>query len=81
MADELEVIPKSPLSAVHRHAFTDPLQERLKNHARSFDSLLSLIPAKLYYGEDVSVCITSSFSSTSLLTSALGSVATQEADA
>ncbi|RVX75238.1 hypothetical protein B0A52_00590 [Exophiala mesophila] len=32
----------------------DELEERLKNHARSFDSLLSLIPAKLYYGEDVS---------------------------
>ncbi|OAP65321.1 hypothetical protein AYL99_01293 [Fonsecaea erecta] len=32
----------------------DDLTERLKSHARSFDSLLSLIPAKLYYGEDVS---------------------------
>ncbi|KAH0845722.1 60S ribosome biogenesis protein Rrp14 [Fonsecaea pedrosoi] len=32
----------------------DELAERLKSHARSFDSLLSLIPAKLYYGEDVS---------------------------
>ncbi|KAJ9611186.1 hypothetical protein H2200_004369 [Cladophialophora chaetospira] len=32
----------------------DELTERLKSHARSFDSLLSLIPAKLYYGEDVS---------------------------
>ncbi|KIY03048.1 uncharacterized protein Z520_01514 [Fonsecaea multimorphosa CBS 102226] len=32
----------------------DELTERLKCHARSFDSLLSLIPAKLYYGEDVS---------------------------
>jgi len=31
-------------------------QERLKSHAKAFDSLLSLIPAKVYYGEDVSVC-------------------------
>ncbi|KKY15525.1 putative 60s ribosome biogenesis protein [Phaeomoniella chlamydospora] len=28
------------------------LEERLKSHARAFDGLLSLIPAKLYYGED-----------------------------
>jgi hypothetical protein len=33
----------------------DPCQERLKSHARSFDSLLSIIPANLYYGGDVSV--------------------------
>ncbi|KAJ9504062.1 hypothetical protein H2202_000118 [Exophiala xenobiotica] len=33
---------------------SDDLEERLKSHARAFDSLLSLIPAKLYYGEDVS---------------------------
>ncbi|OCT47842.1 60S ribosome biogenesis protein Rrp14 [Cladophialophora carrionii] len=32
----------------------DELTERLKGHARSFDSLLSLIPAKLYYSGDVS---------------------------
>ncbi|RMZ89729.1 hypothetical protein DV736_g3040, partial [Chaetothyriales sp. CBS 134916] len=31
---------------------TEDLEARLKSHARSFDSLLSLIPAKLYYGED-----------------------------
>ena len=30
-------------------------QERLKSHAKSFDGLLSLIPAKYYYGEDTSV--------------------------
>jgi hypothetical protein len=30
-------------------------QERLRGHAKVFDSLLSLIPAKLYYGEDTSV--------------------------
>lgn len=28
------------------------LEERLREHAKSFDSLLSLIPAKLYYGGD-----------------------------
>lgn len=33
------------------------LQERLRSHADAFNSLLSLIPAKLYYGEDVSVSI------------------------
>ena len=32
------------------------LQERLKSHAESFNGLLSLIPAKYYYGEDTSVC-------------------------
>ena len=31
-------------------------QERLKSHAESFNGLLSLIPAKYYYGEDTSVC-------------------------
>jgi hypothetical protein len=29
----------------------------LKSHARAFDGLLSLIPAKYYYGEDKSVSI------------------------
>ncbi|KAI3402028.1 hypothetical protein diail_4002 [Diaporthe ilicicola] len=32
------------------------LQDRLRDHSEAFDSLLSLIPAKLYYGEDTSVC-------------------------
>jgi hypothetical protein len=43
----------SPLSLLQLTYMT---QERLKSHARAFDSLLSLIPAKVYYGEDVSVC-------------------------
>ncbi|KAI9731462.1 MAG: hypothetical protein M1818_007852 [Claussenomyces sp. TS43310] len=30
------------------------LQDRLREHAKSFDGLLSLIPAKLYYGQDTS---------------------------
>ncbi|KAK4124598.1 SURF6-domain-containing protein [Parathielavia appendiculata] len=30
------------------------LQERLRDHAKAFDGLLSLIPAKMYYGEDTS---------------------------
>jgi hypothetical protein len=30
-------------------------QDRLREYADSFDGLLSLIPAKLYYGEDTSV--------------------------
>lgn len=29
------------------------LQERLRDHAKAFDGLLSLIPAKMYYGEEV----------------------------
>ncbi|KAH6623508.1 hypothetical protein F5144DRAFT_595660 [Chaetomium tenue] len=29
-------------------------QERLRDHAKAFDGLLSLIPAKMYYGEDTS---------------------------
>ena len=32
-------------------------QERLRSHERSFDGLLSLIPAKYYYGEDTSVSL------------------------
>ncbi|KAK8066476.1 surfeit locus protein 6 [Apiospora hydei] len=28
------------------------LQERLRDHAKAFDGLLSLIPAKMYYGEE-----------------------------
>jgi hypothetical protein len=31
------------------------LQDRLREHAEAFDGLLSLIPAKFYYGEDTSV--------------------------
>ncbi|ATY64710.1 60S ribosome biogenesis [Cordyceps militaris] len=30
------------------------LQDRLRDHAKAFDGLLSLIPAKQYYGEDIS---------------------------
>ncbi|KAF4512081.1 hypothetical protein G6O67_001263 [Ophiocordyceps sinensis] len=30
------------------------LQDRLRDHAKAFDGLLSLIPAKTYYGEDTS---------------------------
>ncbi|KAM5352073.1 hypothetical protein ACJ41O_004796 [Fusarium nematophilum] len=30
------------------------LQDRLRDHAKAFDGLLSLIPAKIYYGEDTS---------------------------
>ncbi|KAF2495197.1 hypothetical protein BU16DRAFT_382838 [Lophium mytilinum] len=32
----------------------DDLEERLKSHARAFEGLISLIPAKHYYGEDTS---------------------------
>jgi hypothetical protein len=28
------------------------IQDRLRSHAQAFDGLLSLIPAKYYYGED-----------------------------
>lgn len=31
------------------------LQDRLREHAEAFDGLLSLIPAKHYYGADTSV--------------------------
>ncbi|KAF5022447.1 hypothetical protein F66182_5532 [Fusarium sp. NRRL 66182] len=30
------------------------VQDRLRDHAKAFDGLLSLIPAKMYYGEDTS---------------------------
>lgn len=32
----------------------ESLEARLRSHAKAFDGLLSLIPAKLYYGEDTS---------------------------
>ncbi|EAS32971.3 60S ribosome biogenesis protein Rrp14 [Coccidioides immitis RS] len=32
----------------------DSLEERLRSHANAFDGLLSLIPAKYYYGQDTS---------------------------
>jgi hypothetical protein len=35
------------------------LQDRLREHAEAFDGLLSLIPAKFYYGEDTSVRVPS----------------------
>ncbi|KAL9124679.1 MAG: hypothetical protein Q9217_006010 [Psora testacea] len=33
----------------------DSLEERLKSHARAFEGLMSIIPAKYYYGEDTSI--------------------------
>ncbi|KAL1968929.1 hypothetical protein VTN77DRAFT_1290 [Rasamsonia byssochlamydoides] len=33
---------------------TADIEERLRSHAQAFDGLLSLIPAKYYYGEDTS---------------------------
>ncbi|KAJ5084466.1 Surfeit locus 6 [Penicillium alfredii] len=32
----------------------DDIEERLRSHAQAFDGLLSLIPAKYYYGDDTS---------------------------
>ena len=55
-ADTLEVgadsTPQYSNFDINTHLFS---QERLKSHAKSFDGLLSLIPAKYYYGEDTSV--------------------------
>ena len=46
------------LSALNTLYLCSPFQERLRSHAESFNSLLQLIPAKLYYGEgDTSVCV------------------------
>ncbi|CAI9637676.1 unnamed protein product [Alternaria burnsii] len=36
----------------------DNLEERLKSHARAFEGLMSLIPAKDYYGKDESITST-----------------------
>lgn len=33
----------------------DRSQERLRSHAQAFDGLMSLIPAKYYYGDDNTV--------------------------
>ncbi|KAJ5328199.1 60S ribosome biogenesis protein Rrp14 [Penicillium brevicompactum] len=35
-----------------RDSIMDDIEERLRSHAQAFDGLLSLIPAKLYYGEE-----------------------------
>ncbi|KAF1963290.1 hypothetical protein CC80DRAFT_459861 [Byssothecium circinans] len=37
---------------------TDDLQARLKSHAKAFEGLMSLIPAKDYYGKDESITST-----------------------
>lgn len=50
----LQVCPLFP--AIHLHPLTLLSQDRLREHAEAFDGLLSLIPAKYYYGEDTSVC-------------------------
>jgi hypothetical protein len=51
----LEVILLFP--AISRIILTSAcVQDRLREHAEAFDGLLSLIPAKHYYGEDNSVC-------------------------
>lgn len=52
MGDTLEVSrrhPPPPTTADRE------LQERLKSHARAFEGLMSLIPAKDYYGKDESI--------------------------
>ncbi|KGO71686.1 Surfeit locus 6 [Penicillium italicum] len=35
-----------------RETIMDDIEERLRSHAQAFDGLLSLIPAKYYYGEE-----------------------------
>ncbi|KAF1916099.1 hypothetical protein BDU57DRAFT_515990, partial [Ampelomyces quisqualis] len=40
----------------------DTLEERLKSHAKAFEGLMSLIPAKDYYGKDESITSVSSAS-------------------
>jgi len=40
-----------------RQELTEIPQDRLREHAESFDGLLSLIPAKHYYAEDTSVSL------------------------
>ncbi|PWY76445.1 SURF6-domain-containing protein [Aspergillus sclerotioniger CBS 115572] len=48
-------LPKDPLNLHPITSLTSSFfssQERLRSHAQAFDGLLSLIPAKFYYGED-----------------------------
>ncbi|KAK3899581.1 hypothetical protein C8A05DRAFT_17998, partial [Staphylotrichum tortipilum] len=45
---------RSPSPKARRLIHVRTSQERLRNHAKAFDGLLSLIPAKMYYGEDTS---------------------------
>ena len=53
MAEGIQVsIERYPASKI---VTEESFQERLRDHAKSFDGLLSLIPAKIYYGEDTSV--------------------------
>jgi hypothetical protein len=51
------VVPEARKPRAHDAWETNNLfyQERLRSHAQAFDGLLSLIPAKYYYGEDGSV--------------------------
>ena len=53
--DSLEVSQFETLVPRYGARMLIALQERLKEHARAFDGLLSIIPAKYYYGEDTSV--------------------------
>jgi hypothetical protein len=50
----LQVFSSPPFVFIHE-LNKQWLQDRLREHAEAFDGLLSLIPAKYYYGEDNSV--------------------------
>ena len=69
MSESLEVcvgIASPAKFSLENLSLTDS-QERLRSHAKAFDGLLQLIPAKLYYGEDTSVsCAITSFQPTVL---------------
>lgn len=54
MGDELEASSLKPIPA-HLHISNRKYQARLKSHARAFEGLMSLIPAKEYYGKDASI--------------------------
>ena len=48
----------SPQTSLHNSlAMADDLETRLQSHAKAFDGLMSLIPAKYYYGEDNDVSL------------------------
>jgi len=56
------------------------MQARLEGHSKAFEGLMSLIPAKYYYGEDNDVSMNSILLKMPILIVDTGSMAAQEAN-
>jgi len=60
MADDLEVGVLPAHDNLTSNRLNTGPQARLKSHSRAFEGLMSLIPAKEYYGKDASITSVSS---------------------